>query len=113
MDVDEHVRPDRLGAGAPGGAWCDRREFPVTAAPGETLPAEPGDAVWLLPTPEVRRAAFTSRGSQWQSVCKTSDLQEPFATCANMTGYSPDSADRNRKRPPACHRDWHLSLIHI
>lgn len=30
-------------------------------------------AVWLLPTPEFRRAAFHSRGSLWQIAGKTSD----------------------------------------
>jgi hypothetical protein len=35
------------------------------------LLAEPGHAVWLLPTPEFRRAAFDSRG--WEIPPKTSD----------------------------------------
>ena len=35
--------------------------------------AEPGHAVWLLPTPEFRRTAFASRGSLWQIADKTSD----------------------------------------
>jgi 2-phosphoglycerate kinase len=37
------------------------------------LLAEPSHAVWLLPTPEFRRAAFTSRGSLWQIAGETSD----------------------------------------
>jgi hypothetical protein len=37
------------------------------------LLADPGHAVWLLPTPEFRRAAFASRGSLWQIAGKTSD----------------------------------------
>jgi 2-phosphoglycerate kinase len=37
------------------------------------LLAEPGHAVWLLPTAEFRRAAFASRGSLWQIAGKTSD----------------------------------------
>lgn len=32
-----------------------------------------GRAVWLLPTPEFRRAAFASRGSLWDIAGKTSD----------------------------------------
>ncbi len=36
------------------------------------LLAKPGRAVWLLPTPEFRRAAFASRGSLWQIAGKTS-----------------------------------------
>jgi 2-phosphoglycerate kinase len=35
--------------------------------------AQPDHAVWLLPTPEFRRAAFTSRGSLWQIAGQTSD----------------------------------------
>jgi 2-phosphoglycerate kinase len=39
------------------------------------LLAEPGHAVWLLPTPEFRRAAFDSRGSLWKIAGKTSHPQ--------------------------------------
>jgi 2-phosphoglycerate kinase len=35
------------------------------------LLAQPDHAVWLLPTPEFRRAAFTSRGSLWQIAGQT------------------------------------------
>jgi hypothetical protein len=37
------------------------------------LLAGPGHAVWLLPTPDFRRAAFGSRGSLWQIAGQTSD----------------------------------------
>jgi hypothetical protein len=37
------------------------------------LLAEPGHAVWLLPTPGFRRAAFASRGSLWKIADKTTD----------------------------------------
>ncbi|HEX2744494.1 MAG TPA: hypothetical protein VHN16_08845 [Streptosporangiaceae bacterium] len=37
------------------------------------LLAEPGHAVWLLPTPGFRRAAFARRGSLWAIAGKTSD----------------------------------------
>jgi 2-phosphoglycerate kinase len=37
------------------------------------LLAGPGHAVWLLPTPEFRRAAFDRRGTLWQIARKTSD----------------------------------------
>jgi len=33
----------------------------------------PDHAVWLLPTPGFRRAAFSSRGSSWEIAGKTSD----------------------------------------
>lgn len=36
------------------------------------LLAVPGQAVWLLPTPDFRRAAFGSRGSLWTIAGKTS-----------------------------------------
>jgi 2-phosphoglycerate kinase len=43
--------------------------------PGLVKPllARPGHAVWLLPTPAFRRAAFESRGSLWEIARKTSD----------------------------------------
>jgi hypothetical protein len=37
------------------------------------LLAVPGRAVWLVPTPAFRRAAFESRGSLWEIARKTSD----------------------------------------
>jgi 2-phosphoglycerate kinase len=37
------------------------------------LLAAPGHAVWLLPTPGFRRAAFDSRGTLWEIARKTSD----------------------------------------
>jgi 2-phosphoglycerate kinase len=40
------------------------------------LLSQPGHAVWLLPTPEFRRAAFASRGSLWQIANKTSDPEK-------------------------------------
>jgi hypothetical protein len=39
------------------------------------LLADPNHAVWLLPTPEFRRAAFISRGSLWTIAARTSDLE--------------------------------------
>lgn len=38
------------------------RLLPLLVRP---LLSEPGHAVWLLPTPEFRRAAFDSRGTAW------------------------------------------------
>lgn len=35
-----------------------------------------GKAVWLLPTPEFRRAAFDSRGSTWQIAGRTSNPEQ-------------------------------------
>jgi hypothetical protein len=39
----------------------------------------PRQAVWLLPTPEFRRAALESRGSTWTIPTKTSDPQRALA----------------------------------
>ncbi|MGH3191016.1 MAG: hypothetical protein ACRDPY_50930 [Streptosporangiaceae bacterium] len=36
----------------------------------------PDHAVWLLPTPEFRRAAFASRGSLWEIARKTGDPEK-------------------------------------
>jgi hypothetical protein len=43
--------------------------------PGLVKPllAEPAHALWLLPTPAFRRAAFESRGTLWEIARKTSD----------------------------------------
>jgi hypothetical protein len=56
------------------------REPPVLAEGFTLLPrlvapllSGPGQAVWLIPTPEFRRAAFDARGSTWDIARKTSD----------------------------------------
>ncbi|MEV4754285.1 AAA family ATPase [Micromonospora sp. NPDC049559] len=46
------------------------RLLPHLVAP---LLAAPRRAVWLLPTPEFRRAAFVSRGTLWDIAARTSD----------------------------------------
>jgi 2-phosphoglycerate kinase len=40
------------------------------------LLATPGHAIWLLPTPEFRRAAFVSRGSLWHIAGQTSQPEK-------------------------------------
>lgn len=45
----------------------------------ELVPAY-AKAVWLLPTPEFRRAAFDSRGSTWQLASRTSDPERALAS---------------------------------
>ncbi|MBM2616154.1 hypothetical protein JIG36_11360 [Actinoplanes sp. LDG1-06] len=53
-----------------------RRPRPVIAEGFRLLPAlvpPEARAVWLLPTPEFRRAAFDHRGSTWQIAARTSD----------------------------------------
>ncbi|GAB2572125.1 hypothetical protein Aab01nite_03620 [Paractinoplanes abujensis] len=44
-----------------------------------TLVPQPANAVWLLPTPEFRRAAFDTRGSTWQIAGRTSDPPRALA----------------------------------
>jgi hypothetical protein len=39
------------------------------------LLADPGQAVWLLPTPEFRRLAFVRRGPEWGFVGRVNDPQ--------------------------------------
>ncbi|WP_307834414.1 hypothetical protein [Paractinoplanes lichenicola] len=55
---------------------------PVIAEGFRLLPAlvpQPARAVWLLPTPEFRRAAFDSRGSTWQLAARTTDPPRALA----------------------------------
>jgi len=47
------------------------------------LLAVPDHAVWFLPTPGFRRAAFDSRGSSWEIARKTSD---PERALHNLLG---------------------------
>lgn len=42
----------------------------------QPLLAQSAHAVWLLPTPRFRRAAFTSRGTLWQIASKTTDPEQ-------------------------------------
>jgi hypothetical protein len=56
--------------GQPGVVAEGFRLLPRLVAP---LLAEPHHAVWLLPTPGFRRAAFASRGSLWKIAGKTTD----------------------------------------
>lgn len=57
------------------------------------LLAQPRHAVWLLPTPEFRRAAFERRG--WQIPSKTSDPELGGAQPArSATGCSPTASSR-------------------
>jgi hypothetical protein len=40
--------------------------------------SRPGQAVWLIPTPEFRRAAVASRGSAWDIAGRTTDPPRAF-----------------------------------
>lgn len=52
------------------------RLLPRLVAP---LLTQPQQAVWLLPTPELRRAAFEARGFTWDIPCRTSDPNRALA----------------------------------
>jgi 2-phosphoglycerate kinase len=54
------------------------RLLPRLVAP---LLTHPDQAVWLIPTPDFRRAAFDSRGSTWEIPRKTS---KPEQTLSNL-----------------------------
>jgi hypothetical protein len=45
----------------------------------QPLLAGPGHALWLLPAPGFRRAAFASRGSLWKIAGKTSDPERALS----------------------------------
>jgi 2-phosphoglycerate kinase len=52
------------------------RLLPRLVAP---LLSRPDQAVWLIPTPEFRRAAFDARGFTWEIPQKTSDPERALA----------------------------------
>jgi 2-phosphoglycerate kinase len=55
---------------------------PVIAEGFRLLPGlvpDPARAVWLLPTPQFRRAAFDHRGTTWQIAAKTSNPEKALA----------------------------------
>ncbi|MGK5681516.1 shikimate kinase [Actinoplanes sp. URMC 104] len=59
-----------------------RTPRPVIAEGFRLLPElvpRPARAVWLLPAPEFRRAAFDSRGSTWHIAAGTSDPERALA----------------------------------
>lgn len=54
------------------------------------LLTRPDQAVWLLPTPEVRRSVFDSRGSTWTIPRKTSDPEKALANLLARDGLFTD-----------------------
>jgi len=53
--------------------------FPLLPRLVAPLLSRPDQAVWLVPTPEFRRAAFDTRGSTWDIPRKTSDPERALA----------------------------------
>jgi len=67
------------------------RLLPHLVAP---LLAAPGHAVWLLPSPAFRRAAFESRGGLWAIAGKTTD---PESALTNLLERDRMFTDRLRQ----------------
>jgi 2-phosphoglycerate kinase len=63
-------------SGQPGAVAEGFRLLPRLVRP---LLAETSHAVWLLPTPQFRRAALASRGSLWQIAGKSTDPERALA----------------------------------
>ena len=64
----------------------------------QPLLAEPGHAVWLLPTPGFRRAAFASRGSLGQIAGKTSDPERALRNLLERDRMFTDRLREETKR---------------
>lgn len=54
----------------------------------------PGQAVWLLPTPEFHRAACDSRGSTWDILRKTSDPERALTNLQTRAQFFTDEVRR-------------------
>jgi hypothetical protein len=72
-------------------------EPPILAEGFKLLPrlvspllSRPDRAVWLIPTPEFRRAAFESRGWTWEIPRKTSDPERALANLLARDGLFTD-----------------------
>ena len=65
----------------------------------EPLLAEPSHAVWLLPTPGFRLAAFDSRGSLWEIARKTSDPQRALRNLLERDRMFTERLYEETKRP--------------
>jgi hypothetical protein len=73
----------------------------------QPLLADPRRAVWLLPTPEFRRAALASRGDAWTIAGKTSDPQRAARNLAERDElFTARLRDETRRLSlPAIHID--------
>lgn len=68
------------------------RLLPDLVAP---LLTDPASAVWLLPTPAFRRAAFASRGSLWTIAERTSDPDRALANLLERDALFTDQVARS------------------
>jgi 2-phosphoglycerate kinase len=64
----------------------------------QPLLADPAHAVWLLPTPGVRRAAFESRGTLWEIARKTSDPPRALANLLERDRMFTERLDQEARR---------------
>jgi hypothetical protein len=62
------------------------------------LLAVPGHAVWLLPTPGFRRAAFDSRGTLWEIARKTSDPDRALGNLLERDRMFTERLDQEARR---------------
>lgn len=62
------------------------------------LLAVPDHAVWLLPTPAFRRAAFDSRGTLWDIAGKTSDPHRALGNLLERDGLFTERLDHEARR---------------
>jgi hypothetical protein len=58
----------------------------------------PGQALWLLPTPGFRRAAFESRGSLWEIARKTSDPERALRNLLERDRMFTERLDEETRR---------------
>jgi cytidylate kinase len=62
------------------------------------LPAVPDHAVWLVPTPRFRRAAFDDRGSLWAIAGKTTDPEKALRNLQERDRMFTDQLYKDTKR---------------
>ncbi|GAA3518043.1 shikimate kinase [Actinocatenispora rupis] len=99
---------DLLDQGADTGVVVEGfRALPHLVRP---LLAEPRQAVWLLPTPAFRRAAFEHRGSLWSIAGRTSDPERALDNLLVRDGLFTDrlTADLARLGLPSIEVDGSL-----
>jgi hypothetical protein len=77
----------------------------------QPLLARPAQAVWLLPTPAFRRAAFDHRGSLWAIAGRTSDPERALQNLLDRDRMFTDhlAAETNRRGLPVIEVDATLS----
>jgi hypothetical protein len=66
--------------------------------PGVPLLTTPHHAVWLLPTPEFRSAAFAGRGSSWAIAGETNDPEKALGNLPERDRMFTDWLDEETNR---------------